>query len=101
MLPFFKRYLFVNLTNLSWEIRPLEIDLLKLYGGGKGIGTYLLHKLNPVGVDSLTKEDLVAMSNRIHTLAKNFNIRENPDSISELDNLPKRLFEEPLEMEKL
>lgn len=53
------------------------------------------------GDDSITKKDLIAMSNRIHTLAKLFNIRENPDKATTMDDLPKRLFKEPLENGKV
>lgn len=51
--------------------------------------------------ESIDKKFLKEMSNRIHSLAKRFNIRENPDKIEELDTLPKRIFEEKLENGKV
>jgi len=49
------------------------------------------------GDESISKDELKNMSNRIHALAKKFNIRENPDNVESLDKLPKRLFKEKLE----
>jgi aldehyde:ferredoxin oxidoreductase len=50
---------------------------------------------------SITKQELEEMSNRIISLAKLFNIRENPDKVNELEKLPDRLFKEPLENGKI
>ena len=57
MLPFYKKYLYINLNDKSYETVPIEESVLKKYGGGKGIGTYLLYKLNPVGVDPFDEKN--------------------------------------------
>lgn len=57
MLPFFKQYIMINLTDRTWEVSPLDEKVLKTYGGGKGIGLYLLHLLNPIGVDPLSEDN--------------------------------------------
>ena len=54
MLPFYKKYLEINLSDKSFKVEKIDEEILKKFGGGKGIGTYLLYKLNPVGVDPLS-----------------------------------------------
>ncbi|KAA0256895.1 aldehyde ferredoxin oxidoreductase family protein [Deferribacter autotrophicus] len=57
MLPFYKKYLFIDLNSKSYEVRDLSDDVLDSYGGGKGIGTYLLYELNPEGVDPFSEDN--------------------------------------------
>lgn len=57
MLPFFKRYLYIDLSNRTYRVAPIDEEILKKYGGGKGIGTYLLYTLNPPGVDPFHEDN--------------------------------------------
>jgi aldehyde:ferredoxin oxidoreductase len=57
MIPFFKKYLIINLTDKTYEVRSLSEEILKKYGGGKGLGIYLLHYFNPLKVNPLSEEN--------------------------------------------
>ena len=50
---FFKRYLLVDLSSRSCEIRTLDNGLLEHTLGGKGLATRLLLEHNPAGADPL------------------------------------------------
>ncbi len=62
MLPFYKKYLYIDLSSQTCTIKPIEESILRQYGGGKGIGTYLLYKLNPKGVDPLSEDNHIIIN---------------------------------------
>ena len=47
---FYGRMLVVDLTLEKSHIEPIKSSVLKTYLGGKGLGAYLLNKLNPKGI---------------------------------------------------
>jgi aldehyde:ferredoxin oxidoreductase len=53
---YFGRALIVDVTDGSAEELPLEEKTLRRYVGGVGLGTYLMHRLAPRGVDALAPE---------------------------------------------
>ncbi len=53
MFGYYGRYLRVDLTQGRCEWRSLPPDVLRRYLGGVGLGTYLLHREAPVGIDPL------------------------------------------------
>lgn len=57
MLPFYKKYLYINLSDETYTVVPIEDSILEEYGGGKGIGTYLLYTLNPQGADPFSEDN--------------------------------------------
>jgi aldehyde:ferredoxin oxidoreductase len=54
---FYGRILKINLTGQTYEIVPLNDDILSRYLGGKGLATYLLYSTNPQGVDPLSPDN--------------------------------------------
>jgi len=62
MLPFYQKYLYIDLSSSSYQVREISTDLLKLYGGGKGIGTYLLYELNPPEIDPLDENNHIIIN---------------------------------------
>lgn len=54
---FYNRILTIDLTHDTVSIDDLEDDILKRTLGGKGLGTFLLQKNNPAGVDPLSPEN--------------------------------------------
>ena len=56
MKGFFGRILTVDLTNRTGRYEELPDEVLKQTLGGKGLGTHLLLRENPVGVDPLSAE---------------------------------------------
>jgi aldehyde:ferredoxin oxidoreductase len=56
MFGYHGRYLRIDLTSGSFEWLPLPADLLRRYLGGVGLGTYLMHREGPPGVDPLAPE---------------------------------------------
>jgi aldehyde:ferredoxin oxidoreductase len=50
---YFGRALVVDATDGSSRVLPLPDDVLRGYLGGAGLGTWLLHRLGPPGVDPL------------------------------------------------
>lgn len=57
MKGFFGVLLRVNLTDQSYHSEEIPDEVLKTYFGGKGLGTYLMLKLIPAGVDPLGEEN--------------------------------------------
>jgi len=53
---YFGRALIVDVTDGSAEELPLDEKTLRRYVGGVGLGTYLMHRLAPCGVDALAPE---------------------------------------------
>jgi aldehyde:ferredoxin oxidoreductase len=53
---YFGRTLVVDVGDASTEIVPLGDDVLRAYIGGAGLGTWLMHRLAPAGVDPLAPE---------------------------------------------
>lgn len=58
MYGFFNKILWIDLTNCHFSYEYLSDDILKTTLGGKGLGTYLLMRENPVGVDPLSPENV-------------------------------------------
>src|SRR3954468_9242306 len=52
----FVRALLVDVTDGSAQELPLDEKTLRRYVGGVGLGTYLMHRLAPPGVDALAPE---------------------------------------------
>ncbi len=57
MKGFYNRILYINLSDQSFHVEPIEDTILERYLGGKGLATYLLLKHNPPGVDPLSPEN--------------------------------------------
>ncbi|MFL5836248.1 MAG: aldehyde ferredoxin oxidoreductase family protein [Solirubrobacteraceae bacterium] len=53
---YFGRALVVDVTDGSAQELPLDEKTLRRYVGGVGLGTYLMHRLAPPGVDALAPE---------------------------------------------
>src|SRR5947199_10119240 len=53
MFGYHGRYLRIDLSRGKGEFKPLPEDVLRRFIGGVGIGTYLMHKEAPSGVDPL------------------------------------------------
>jgi aldehyde:ferredoxin oxidoreductase len=53
---YFGRALVIELADASAEVLPLDDDVLRGYIGGAGLGTWLMHRLAPPGVDPLGAE---------------------------------------------
>ncbi|MGZ8633375.1 MAG: aldehyde ferredoxin oxidoreductase family protein [Solirubrobacteraceae bacterium] len=53
---YFGRALVVDVTDGSAEELALDVETLRRYVGGVGLGTYLMHRLAPRGVDALAPE---------------------------------------------
>ena len=60
----YNRILKVDLTNQSFEIEDKGIpsSVYEMFLGGKGLGTYLLHKYNPPGVDPLSPDNHIVFA---------------------------------------
>jgi aldehyde:ferredoxin oxidoreductase len=56
MKGFFKKGLFIDLTNKNYETFDLDPLILEKYSGGKGIGTYYLIKFSTKGYDPLSPD---------------------------------------------
>jgi aldehyde:ferredoxin oxidoreductase len=54
MKGFFNKMLRINLKTKSFKEEPIPDSVFETYLGGKGLGTYLLMKENPPGVDPLS-----------------------------------------------
>ena len=54
---FYGRILKINLSGQTYEIVPLNDEILSRYLGGKGLATYLLYSTNPQGVDPLSPDN--------------------------------------------
>lgn len=57
MQGFYNRVLKINLTKTTYEILPIEDEVLKKTLGGKGLATHLLLKNNPIGVNPLSPDN--------------------------------------------
>lgn len=57
MKGFFNKVLRVNLKAKTFKEESISDSIYETYLGGKGIGTYLLMRENPVGVDPLSPEN--------------------------------------------
>jgi aldehyde:ferredoxin oxidoreductase len=53
MKGFYERILIVDLNEQESSIESLPEDIYRKYLGGKGLGTYLLSRYNPVGIDPM------------------------------------------------
>jgi len=54
---FYGRILKINLSGQTYEIVPLNDEILSRYLGGKGLATYLLYSSNPQGVNPLSPDN--------------------------------------------
>ena len=54
---FYKRILKVNLSDRTFDCEVLDEELYAHYLGGKGLGSYLLQRDNPPGIDPLDPEN--------------------------------------------
>ncbi len=54
---FYGRIPKINLSGQTYEIVPLNNEILSRYLGGKGLATYLLYSTNPQGVDPLSPDN--------------------------------------------
>ena len=54
---FYGRILKIDVGTQTFEIEDISDDIYEKYLGGKGLGSYLLYKLNPAGVDPLSPEN--------------------------------------------
>lgn len=57
MKGFYNRYLLVNMTTGMSSVEPIDEAVLKAYLGGKGLGTWLLLRHQPAGVNPLAPEN--------------------------------------------
>jgi len=57
MKGFYNRYLWIDATEKTFSIEPLDDDILKKYLGGKGLSAWLLLKHQPQGVHPLAPEN--------------------------------------------
>jgi aldehyde:ferredoxin oxidoreductase len=57
MKGFYNRYLLVNVSTGTSTVEPIDESVLKAYLGGKGLGTWLLLKHQPAGVEPLAPEN--------------------------------------------
>jgi aldehyde:ferredoxin oxidoreductase len=57
MNAFFGRYLKIDLTDETYDVVPLNEEILLTYLGGKGLASYLLYSINPTGVDPLSPDN--------------------------------------------
>lgn len=57
MKGFFNRILIVDLTERTFTIEDVQDRVYERYLGGKGLGAYLLHRLNTEGVDPFSPEN--------------------------------------------
>ena len=58
----FNRILNVDLQHQTWSVEGLAEDIYRKYLSGKGLGSYLLVKLNPPGVDPLSPDNHLILS---------------------------------------
>jgi aldehyde:ferredoxin oxidoreductase len=54
MNAFYGRYLKIDLTDETYDVVPLDDEILLTYLGGKGLASYLLYSINPSGIDPLS-----------------------------------------------
>jgi aldehyde:ferredoxin oxidoreductase len=54
---FYGRYLKIDLTDETYDVVPLNDEILFTYLGGKGLASYLLYSINPPGVDPLSPDN--------------------------------------------
>jgi len=57
MNAFYGRYLKIDLTDETYDVVPLNDEILLTYLGGKGLASYLLYSINPPGVDPLSPDN--------------------------------------------
>ncbi len=62
MKGFFNQLLRVDLTDRKTAVEPIPDGVLKAYLGGKGLGSYLLLKENPPGVDPFSPENRLILT---------------------------------------
>lgn len=55
----FGKMLIIDLTNSNITEKELDAELFKNYLGGKGLGSYLLMKILPPGIDPLSAENVL------------------------------------------
>lgn len=58
----FGKLLIIDLTKSDIIEKELEEDVFKLYLGGKGLGSYLLMKMLPPGVDPLSPQNILVFT---------------------------------------
>jgi len=59
MLGAYGKMLIVNLSRSNFTEKELDQEIFNLYLGGKGLGSYLLMKMLPPGVDPLSPQNLL------------------------------------------
>ncbi|MFZ7110742.1 MAG: aldehyde ferredoxin oxidoreductase family protein [Desulfatiglandales bacterium] len=64
-MPLNRKVAFVDLTTGQIDIKPIPIELRKLYLGGRGLAAYMLLNHTPKGVDPYSPENAVIVSGGI------------------------------------
>lgn len=59
---FYQQILIVDLSHKKFLIESVSEDILEMFLGGKGLGSYLLSKFNPAGVDPLSPDNHLIFS---------------------------------------
>jgi aldehyde:ferredoxin oxidoreductase len=59
---FYGRYLKIDLTHETFDLVPLNDEILLRYLGGKGLASYLLYSINPPGVDPLLPDNCLILA---------------------------------------
>ena len=54
---FYGKYLYINLSGQTFEVRTIEDQVFEKYLGCKGLAAHLLTELNPAGVDPLSPDN--------------------------------------------
>ncbi|MCK5348690.1 MAG: aldehyde:ferredoxin oxidoreductase, partial [Desulfobacula sp.] len=57
MKGFFNRLVIIDVTDQTIDVQEIDDQTLKMYMGGKGMGTHLLLKHNPPGVDPFSPDN--------------------------------------------
>lgn len=56
---FFNKILFIDLTLRSFKEESIPENVTRTFLGGKGLGSFLLRRYNPPGVDPLSPENCI------------------------------------------
>ncbi|MBM4306352.1 MAG: aldehyde:ferredoxin oxidoreductase, partial [Deltaproteobacteria bacterium] len=72
MKGFFNKILRINLTTKTFKEETIPDSVFETYLGGKGLGTYLLMKENPPGVDPLSLGNMLIFCTEPITNTRNY-----------------------------
>jgi len=62
MSGFFHRILEIDVGRRTWQEEALDEETVRLFLGGKGLGTHLLLTQNPTGVDPLSPDNRIVFA---------------------------------------